>query len=175
LGDAAHSFLPTSGNGAVQAIEDGVNLGECLRIGGKENLEWGVKVHNKLRFQRTSILQQAGFLNREELHTTNISTAHHYDPTAPQDTALGFFKQGRWIWAHKPEEYAGEKYAECLEFLQQGKGEEFVNTNIPPGHLYHPWSLASENERMRNHEPSELKEKGYWGTETEPFVGRCGY
>ena len=51
LGDAAHSFLPTSGNGAVQALEDAISLGECLRIGGKENVGWATKVHNKLRYR----------------------------------------------------------------------------------------------------------------------------
>ena len=49
LGDAAHTFLPTSGNGAVQALEDGMSLAECLRIGGKDNVDWSTKVHNKLR------------------------------------------------------------------------------------------------------------------------------
>ena len=49
LGDAAHAFLPTSGNGAVQALEDAISLGECLRHGGKESIGWATKVHNKLR------------------------------------------------------------------------------------------------------------------------------
>ena len=49
LGDAAHAFLPTAGNGAVQALEDGISIGECLRLGGKGNVQWETKVHNKLR------------------------------------------------------------------------------------------------------------------------------
>lgn len=49
LGDAAHAFLPTAGNGAVQALEDGNSLAECLQIGGKANVQWATKVHNKLR------------------------------------------------------------------------------------------------------------------------------
>ena len=49
LGDAAHAFLPTAGNGAVQAIEDAVSLAECLCIAGKQNLTKATKVHNKLR------------------------------------------------------------------------------------------------------------------------------
>lgn len=49
LGDAAHAFFPTAGNGAVQAIEDGISLAECLRFGGKDNVQWATKVHNKLR------------------------------------------------------------------------------------------------------------------------------
>lgn len=49
LGDAAHSFVPTSGSGAVMALEDAISIAECLRIGGRENVGWATKVHNKLR------------------------------------------------------------------------------------------------------------------------------
>lgn len=50
LGDAAHAFFPTAGNGAVQALEDTVSLAECLRLGAeKGDLKWATKVHNELR------------------------------------------------------------------------------------------------------------------------------
>ena len=50
LGDCAHAFLPTAGNGAVQAIEDAVSIAECLRTAGKADVAWATRVHNKLRF-----------------------------------------------------------------------------------------------------------------------------
>lgn len=50
LGDAAHSFLPTSGNGATQALEDGLSLATCLRLGGKKGLQLSTKAHVKLRY-----------------------------------------------------------------------------------------------------------------------------
>ena len=49
LGDAAHSFLPTSANGATQAMEDGISLAACLAKGGKDDVALAVKVHNTLR------------------------------------------------------------------------------------------------------------------------------
>ena len=49
LGDSAHAFLPTSGSGAVQAIEDGFSLAACLSLSGKADVPLGVRVHNKLR------------------------------------------------------------------------------------------------------------------------------
>lgn len=49
VGDAAHTYLPTAGNGAVQGLEDGMSLAECLRLGGKANVGWATKAHNKLR------------------------------------------------------------------------------------------------------------------------------
>ena len=49
IGDAAHTFLPSSGNGATQAIEDAVSLATCLRLAGKEDVGLATRVHNKLR------------------------------------------------------------------------------------------------------------------------------
>jgi 2-polyprenyl-6-methoxyphenol hydroxylase-like FAD-dependent oxidoreductase len=49
LGDAAHTFVPSAGNGATQAMEDAVCLATCLQLGGKSNIPLAVKVHNKLR------------------------------------------------------------------------------------------------------------------------------
>lgn len=50
LGDSAHTFLPTSGNGANQAMEDAICLATCLQIGGASGkVVWATKVHNKLR------------------------------------------------------------------------------------------------------------------------------
>lgn len=49
IGDAAHTFLPSSGNGATQGIEDAISLSTCLKIAGRENIPWATRVHNKLR------------------------------------------------------------------------------------------------------------------------------
>lgn len=49
IGDCAHSFLPSSGNGATQAIEDAVTLASCLQMGGREKVNEAVEVHKRLR------------------------------------------------------------------------------------------------------------------------------
>ena len=49
IGDAAHSFLPTSANGATQSLEDGMSLASCLQLGGKHNIALSTTVHNHLR------------------------------------------------------------------------------------------------------------------------------
>lgn len=50
IGDSAHSFLPASGNGATQAIEDAVSLASCLQIGGKEKVPQSVRTHIRFRY-----------------------------------------------------------------------------------------------------------------------------
>ena len=49
VGDSAHSFLPSSGNGASQAMEDAITLATCLQLGGKSNVSSAARVYNKLR------------------------------------------------------------------------------------------------------------------------------
>lgn len=49
LGDAAHTFIPSSGSGATQALEDGIYLASCLQISGKERAGLASKIYNKLR------------------------------------------------------------------------------------------------------------------------------
>lgn len=49
VGDSAHTFLPSSGNGAVQGMEDAISVATCLQLGGGvKNGLWS-KTHNKLR------------------------------------------------------------------------------------------------------------------------------
>lgn len=73
---------------------------------------------------------------------------------------IGFFKIGRWVWGHNPEIYARDNYELCLEHLLHGK--PFENTNVPPGHIYVPWTLESEKKRMQAGVKSNLKQNGDW-------------
>ena len=101
-------------------------------------------------------MQQTGFLNREELHTADVSALQEN----PQNTTIGFFKIGRWVWNHNPEAYARENYEACLAHLTEGT--PFKNSNVPVGHVYQPWSLESENKRMEAGVKSNLKQNGDW-------------
>jgi 2-polyprenyl-6-methoxyphenol hydroxylase-like FAD-dependent oxidoreductase len=56
IGDSAHSFLPASGNGATQAIEDAISLATCLKKGGKGNIEQAVRAHIRFRYIISSIV-----------------------------------------------------------------------------------------------------------------------
>lgn len=116
----------------------------------RTKLTWAIS------FERTSILQQAGFINRDELHDANLD-----DIAEQPESDIGFFKIGRWVWDHNPELYAAENYAKCLQHLRDGS--EFRSTNIPPGHVYRPWSMESENARRAAGVPPDLKSNGYWG------------
>jgi 2-polyprenyl-6-methoxyphenol hydroxylase-like FAD-dependent oxidoreductase len=51
VGDSAHPFLPTSANGATQALEDAITLATCLRVSdtGPEGVPMVCRIYNKLR------------------------------------------------------------------------------------------------------------------------------
>ncbi|KAJ5125332.1 hypothetical protein N7526_007509 [Penicillium atrosanguineum] len=130
IGDAAHTFLPSSGNGGTQAIEDAISLAACLHIAGKDNTPWATRVHNKLRFERVACLQKLGVVNHE---LRNRSSNADVSQTMP----VGLL--GSWIWSHDPERYAIDNYGKVLAHLKNGT--PFQSTNIPPGHVYKPWTI----------------------------------
>ncbi|EKG16468.1 Monooxygenase FAD-binding protein [Macrophomina phaseolina MS6] len=166
IGDAAHSFLPASGNGATQAIEDAVSLAACLRKAceeeeKKEEEEQGeraavpdaVRAHVRMRFVRNACAQKLGFSNAELLQDTDWSKVK-LDPrrAAP--------KLPRWVWGHDPEAYALENFEKVVGGVRRGVpiGEEIegVPPNHPPGYRYEPWNIEDIMEDMRVGRPVEL-------------------
>ncbi|KAK9413155.1 putative FAD-binding domain-containing protein [Seiridium unicorne] len=127
VGDAAHTYLPSSGSGANQGIEDTIYLATCLELGGKDNINWATKVHNKLRFERVSCCQKVGFIN---------FARRNRKESGPVERTLSNIKSehGRWMWGHDPEKYVYENYSKALDHLKNGA--QFLNTNIPPGHTH---------------------------------------
>ncbi|KAL5611353.1 hypothetical protein FOBRF1_007470 [Fusarium oxysporum] len=150
IGDAAHSFLPTSASGGTMALEDGYSLAACLQKGGKNNIPLAVKVHNHLRAERVSCGQRMGFKTREVWHLTN------WDKVEKGQTFPNVV--GSWVVDHDPEQYAYDNYEKCASFLI--KGTPFKNTNGVPGYTHKPWTiqeLLSASERGE-----KLVDEGEW-------------
>ncbi|GKZ16994.1 hypothetical protein AbraCBS73388_005981 [Aspergillus brasiliensis] len=151
IGDAAHTYIPASGNGATQAIEDAVSLATCLRMAGKtEQVPWALKIHNRLRFVRVSCLQKLGLVNLKSYSET---------PKKDKFTPKGLhYLTAEWIWGHEPEQYAEENYSKVLDHLQ--RGTPFQDTNIPRGHVYRDWTIDEMLELQERGEEIELD--GEW-------------
>ncbi|KAG0698084.1 monooxygenase [Suillus ampliporus] len=69
IGDAAHPFLPTSTQGASQAIEDGVALAVTLNLAGKDNVPLGTRTWESMRYQRVRKAQLMGETTRNKWHS----------------------------------------------------------------------------------------------------------
>ncbi|KAI1267815.1 FAD/NAD(P)-binding domain-containing protein [Xylariaceae sp. FL1019] len=144
IGDAAHSFLPASGNGATQAIEDAVSIATCLQMSGKANVPMAVRTHVRLRFVRCSCAQKMGFYNLEILQRTDWKKVE----TNPR---LAQPKIPSWIWKHDPESYAYENYEAMADTIRKGiPFDEVTNVppNYPPGYKYEPWDIETMLKEM---------------------------
>lgn len=126
VGDAAHTFLPSSGNGGTQALEDAISLAACIGVAGKEHIQDAARVHNLLRFERVSFLQALGVSNREN-RTSDKAKAQGKNPLP---------SYGAWIVEHDPEQYAIDNYSGALAHVKHD--EPFKNTNTPRGVEYRP-------------------------------------
>ncbi|KAF2422981.1 FAD/NAD(P)-binding domain-containing protein [Tothia fuscella] len=143
IGDAAHTFIPSSGNGGTQAIEDAVSLATCIAAAGKNNLPNATRVHNLLRFERVSFIQAMGVANRDR-HNTN-KAKHKQNRN---------FVWGTWLVDHNPEEYALDNFTSALANITTGA--PFKNSNTPPGVAYQPWTMDGLAEALEKGEPSIL-------------------
>jgi salicylate hydroxylase len=60
LGDAAHPMLPHTGQGAAQAIEDGVALGLALAGARDDDLAAALRRYERVRSRRTRPIVRSG-------------------------------------------------------------------------------------------------------------------
>ncbi|KAH7885692.1 monooxygenase [Phlebopus sp. FC_14] len=72
VGDAAHPFLPTSIQGASQAIEDGVTIAVCLLRAGKSRIPLGTRTWESIRYDRVREAQLMGESTRDKWHRVQI-------------------------------------------------------------------------------------------------------
>ncbi|CAJ2503414.1 Uu.00g108080.m01.CDS01 [Anthostomella pinea] len=152
IGDSAHSFLPSSGNGATQAFEDAVSLASCLQIGGKDKIQQAVKVHKTLRFTRTACAQKIGFSNAELLQKTDWAQVK-LDPRKSSP------RLPKWIWEHDAEVYAYENYKMCVGAMRKGVGLEDtkeIKPNYPKGYKFAPWSIDDIMQQVKKGKEIDL-------------------
>lgn len=50
IGDSAHTFLPTSIQGAGQAMEDAATIAICLQLAGKDKIPLALRTCQKMRY-----------------------------------------------------------------------------------------------------------------------------
>ncbi|PSR80348.1 putative monooxygenase [Coniella lustricola] len=151
-GDSAHTFVPSSGSGVNQGLEDAVSIATCLQIGGNVKNGMWAKVHNKLRFERISCCQLMGFINQShylkaEWGANALDDPKNYRP-----------EYGWWVMRHNPERYAFVNYGNALRNIIDGT--PFQNTNIPSGYVHKPWTLQVIYDTLA--EGKKLKFDGDW-------------
>ncbi|EXJ54836.1 uncharacterized protein A1O5_12902 [Cladophialophora psammophila CBS 110553] len=71
MGDAAHPFLPTSTQGASQAIEDGITIAYCLKQAGKGNVPLALRTYAGIRRDYAAKAQATGIETRDRYHNVH--------------------------------------------------------------------------------------------------------
>ncbi|KAH9900104.1 hypothetical protein F4778DRAFT_156123 [Xylariomycetidae sp. FL2044] len=113
IGDAAHPFLPTSIQGAAQAIEDGVTIAVCLTKAGSGKVSQAMRVYEAIRYERVHKIQMTGVTTREQWHKADWE-AIWKDPESLH------LKREAWILDFDAESHAEEVYdAKAAEVEQR--------------------------------------------------------
>lgn len=110
IGDAAHPFLPTSIQGASQAMEDGVTLAACLDVAGKDKVTEGMRVYEKIRYDRVHRIQATGVSTRDKWHKADWDLIW-------QDPTLLHLKREEWILKFDTEANAYSEYEKARDSL----------------------------------------------------------
>ncbi|KAH6662542.1 putative MAK1-like monooxygenase [Halenospora varia] len=108
LGDAAHPFLPTSAQGATQAVEDGVTLAVCLKRAGKENVPAAVKSYQEIRYDRVRKVQKTGETTRDMWHKAD------WDKVKKDPKAIELPRED-WVMLFDAERHAEEVFDEVVK------------------------------------------------------------
>jgi len=125
IGDAAHPFLPTSIQGASQAVEDGVTLAVVLQLAFKssnpdrDGVPLAVRAWEKIRYQRVRRAQITGETTRDLWHNA--------DPGARG--AAVELPRPEWLLGFDAEGHAYEVYEDTVREIRE-KGYELPR--LPP-------------------------------------------
>ncbi|KAH8802472.1 hypothetical protein F5884DRAFT_471946 [Xylogone sp. PMI_703] len=110
IGDAAHPFLPTSIQGASQALEDATTIAVCLELGGKANVTQSVRAYEKIRYERVHKAQATGVATRERWHKAN------WDEISKDPTRLHLVRE-EWLLGFDAEANAYATYNDVVSKL----------------------------------------------------------
>ncbi|KAJ5815202.1 hypothetical protein N7474_006979 [Penicillium riverlandense] len=108
LGDSAHPFLPTSAQGATQAMEDGVVMAICLRRAGKGSVPAAVRAYEDIRYERVRAVQKTGETTRDMWHKADWEAVAK-DPSSIQ------LPREDWIFQFDAETNAEESFDEAVK------------------------------------------------------------
>ncbi|KAJ5750654.1 hypothetical protein N7533_007682 [Penicillium manginii] len=108
LGDSAHPFLPTSAQGATQAMEDGVVLAVCLKRGGKNGVPASVRAYQDIRYERVCAVQKTGETTRDLWHKAD------WEKVAKDPASIQMPRED-WIFRFDAERNAEEVFPQVVE------------------------------------------------------------
>lgn len=95
-------------------MEDGVTLGVCLRKAGKDKVPLGLRVYERIRYDRVRRVQKTGESTRDMWHKADWDAVKK-DPTKVQ------LPRDDWILKHHCRQYAEDNFNRVAEEIREGR------------------------------------------------------
>jgi 2-polyprenyl-6-methoxyphenol hydroxylase-like FAD-dependent oxidoreductase len=130
IGDAAHTHLPTSAQGACQAVEDAAVAVMCLEK-AKGDVALGLQVFERIRFNRSHAIHQASISTRDIYHK------HDWTPEFvekhPESLIIPLYD---WIVDYNVFEEVDKHFWHLAEDVKSGRKGTVQELALPTGGNY---------------------------------------
>ncbi|KAI8229210.1 FAD-dependent monooxygenase roqM [Colletotrichum sp. SAR 10_86] len=140
MGDAAHCHLPTSAQGACQAVEDAAVVAMCLER-SKGDVELALQVFERIRFNRSHVIHQAS------ISTRNIYHQHDWTPEYvakhPSSLVIPLFD---WITEYDVYKEVDAHFDHLAEDVRSGKQGTIEQLALPAGGNYDEMEITANKE-----------------------------
>ncbi|KAI8262978.1 FAD-dependent monooxygenase roqM [Colletotrichum sp. SAR11_239] len=140
MGDAAHCHLPTSAQGACQAVEDAAVVAMCLER-SEGDVELALQVFERIRFNRSHVIHQAS------ISTRNIYHQHDWTPKYvakhPSSLVIPLFD---WITEYDVYKEVDAHFDHLAEDVRRGKQGTIEQLALPAGGNYDEMEITANKE-----------------------------
>ncbi|KAF0324936.1 FAD binding domain protein [Colletotrichum asianum] len=140
MGDAAHCHLPTSAQGACQAVEDAAVVAMCLEK-SKGDVELALQVFERIRFNRSHVVHQASISTRNIYHQHDCTP--EYVAKHPSSLVIPLFD---WITEYDVYKEVDAHFDHLAEEVRSGKQGTIEQLSLPAGGNYDEMEINANKE-----------------------------
>lgn len=130
MGDAAHCHLPTSAQGACQAVEDAATVAICLQK-AKGDVKLALQVFERIRFNRSHVIHQASISTRNIYHKNDWTL--DFVREHPDSLIIPFFT---WVVEYNVFETTEANFDRLADDVQSGRKGTIQELSLPAGGDY---------------------------------------
>ncbi|KAJ5382630.1 salicylate hydroxylase [Penicillium concentricum] len=141
LGDAAHCHLPTSANGACQAVEDAATMAICLEK-SHGDIPLALQVFERIRFNRSHTIHQASISTRNIYHKNNWTL--EMVKKNPDSLIMPLLD---WVMDFDCQRAAEENFDKIAREVTSGKPGTIEELSLPAGGNYDSMNLVEEKNK----------------------------
>lgn len=143
LGDAAHCHLPTSAQGACQAVEDAVTAAICLQK-CQGDVSLALQVMERIRFHRSHVIHQASISTRNIYH--KFDWTPEFVKQYPNSLVIPLFD---WITEYNVFEETEKHFDSVAQDIKDKKPGTISELALPAGGTYDAMEVVEDQNSHR--------------------------